>query len=303
MSTPVIQTHQLCKSFGSFQAVHNLNLTVKAGHIYGFLGPNGAGKSTTIRMLLGLIRPTAGHIEIFGTSLQSNRIPILRQIGSMVEAPSYYGHLTANENLQVSCKLLGLPQTEIDRVLEIVRLISSRHKLVKAFSLGMKQRLGIAQALLGSPKLLILDEPTNGLDPAGIHEIRALIQRLPQESDITILLSSHLLSEMELMASDLGIIHQGRLIFQGSIQSLRDKGKSELRLKAYPSEKATRLLEEIGLRTWLRNDQIILQNQQIDPASINQFLIHHHIEVSHLSQYHDSLEDIFLTLTGKEPQP
>ncbi|CAM3553486.1 ABC transporter domain-containing protein [Marinicrinis lubricantis] len=173
----LIETNNLSKRFSQFTAVDGVNLRVPQGGIYGFLGPNGAGKSTTIRMILGLVNETAGEVRVFGEPMKKNRLSILKRVGSMVESPSYYGHLTAYENLEITRQIVGSDRNEIDRVLAIVKLTEVRNKIVRKFSLGMKQRLGIAQALLGSPELLILDEPTNGLDPSGIIEMRELIRR------------------------------------------------------------------------------------------------------------------------------
>src|SRR5699024_5789234 len=193
----VIQTNNLVKQFGRDKAVDNISLAIPEGEVYGLLGPNGAGKTTTIRMLLGLMKPTSGSIHIFNQDLNKERIDILKHVGSLVENPSYYPHLTAKENLEVIRKIYQVSRSRIGDVLEVVRLQDVADKKVKAFSLGMKQRLGIAIALLHQPKLLILDEPTNGLDPSGIIEIRHLIKRLPEEFGMTVLISSHLLSEID----------------------------------------------------------------------------------------------------------
>lgn len=209
MNQYIIETNKLSKKFGNFIAVDNIKLKVPKGEIYGFLGPNGAGKSTTIRMLLGLVRPTNGNVTIFGKPMKECRLEILTNIGSMVEYPSYYGHLTAYENLDLARRILEIDQKEIDRILEIVKLTDVKNKVVKKFSLGMKQRLGIAQALLGNPELLILDEPTNGLDPSGINEIRDLIRSLPKIQGVTVFVSSHILNEIELIASHVGINRVG----------------------------------------------------------------------------------------------
>jgi len=214
----IVQTQNLSKYFGKEQAVSNINLQIRKGEIYGFLGPNGAGKTTTIRMLLGLMKPSSGTIKIFQKDIAKDRIQILANVGSLVENPSYYPHLTAYENLEALRKILGVPKSRIDEVLQIVRLKEVANKKVKGFSLGMKQRLGIAAALLHNPELLILDEPTNGLDPSGIIEIRNLIKRLPKEYGMTIIISSHLLSEIDQMATQVGIVSKGTLIFQDSIE-------------------------------------------------------------------------------------
>ena len=188
---PIIETRNLCKRYGTVMRVTNLALQVPEGSIYGFLGPNGAGKSTTLKMILGLVRPTQGEIQVFGQPMnRGNRIAVLRQVGSLIESPSYYGHLTGEENLRIVQTLRGLPPKAIREVLEIVRLEGQRGKKVCHYSLGMKQRLGIATALLGYPKLLILDEPTNGLDPAGIQEMRELIRDLPSRFGMTVVVSS-----------------------------------------------------------------------------------------------------------------
>jgi lantibiotic transport system ATP-binding protein len=220
----VIETVGVTRRYGAMVSVDNLNLQVQRGSIFGFLGPNGAGKTTTIRMLLGLIRPTAGQIRIFNQDLSRHRKDILRRTGSLVESPSYYGHLSGYENLDVIGRILQVPSKRIDEVLSIVRLTSAAKQKVKGYSLGMKQRLGIAAALIGNPDLLILDEPTNGLDPTGIHEIRALIKDMPVEHGITVVVSSHLLSEIDQMATHVGIIDRGKLLFQNSIEKLRAEG-------------------------------------------------------------------------------
>ena len=209
----IVQTNNLTKKFGKEPAVSGLDMKIPKGEVYGFLGPNGAGKSTTIRMLLGLMKQTDGSITVFNQDLRKEKIGILRKVGSLVENPSYYPHLTAYENLEAIRKVLQVPKTRITEVLEIVRLREAAHKKVKGFSLGMKQRLGIAAALLNSPHLLILDEPTNGLDPSGIIEMRNLIKSLPEKHGMTVLISSHLLSEIDQIATSVGVISKGKMIF------------------------------------------------------------------------------------------
>ena len=197
-----IETFTLTKKYGPACAVDNLNLKVPEGSIYGFLGPNGAGKTTTMKLILGLIKPTAGSISLNGiTVIDKNRLDVLAQTGSLIESPSYYGHLTGRENLQIIAMLKNVPDKEIDEVLHIVRMENQQHKKVSHYSLGMKQRLGLACALLGRPNVLLLDEPTNGLDPAGIQEMRELICSLPSQYGMTVLVSSHLLSEIEQIAT------------------------------------------------------------------------------------------------------
>lgn len=217
----IIITQQLTKKYKNFISVNNVSLHIRKGSIYGFLGPNGAGKSTTMKMLLGLTAPTKGSFTIDGKHFPDDRIAILEEIGSFIESPSFYANLTGRENLDIIRRILGLPKSAVEDALELVGLTEFGDRLAKKYSLGMKQRLGLAGALLGRPPILILDEPTNGLDPSGIHEIRNLVKSLPNLYDCTILISSHMLSEMELMADDIGILNHGRLLFEGSLNDLR----------------------------------------------------------------------------------
>ena len=217
----MITTCHLTKKYKSFTAVNDVSLHIQKGRIYGFLGPNGAGKSTTMKMLLGLTAPTKGSFTINGKHFPDDRLEILKGIGSLIEAPSFYANLTGRENLDIIRRILGLPKHAVDDALALVGLTEFENRLAKKYSLGMKQRLGLAEALLGSPPILILDEPTNGLDPSGIHEIRNLIKSLPALYDCTVLISSHMLSEIELMADDIGILNHGRLLFEGELDELR----------------------------------------------------------------------------------
>lgn len=217
----IITTEQLTKKYKNFISVNNISLHIQKGSIYGFLGPNGAGKSTTMKMLLGLTAPTKGSFTIDGRCFPDDRIAILKKIGSFIESPSFYANLTGRENLDIIRRILGLPKDAVEDALDLVGLTEFGGRLAKKYSLGMKQRLGLAGALLGRPPILILDEPTNGLDPSGIHEIRNLVKSLPDLYDCTILISSHMLSEMELMADDIGILNHGRLLFEGSLDDLR----------------------------------------------------------------------------------
>lgn len=225
-STNIIETENLTKSYGDFTAVSHLNLHIRKGSVYGFLGPNGAGKSTTMKMFLGLTSPTSGRFQIDGKSYPRNRTAILKDIGSFIEAPSFYGNLTGEENLEIIRRILGLPKTAVADALELVGLTQYKKRLTKKYSLGMKQRLGLAGALIGHPPILILDEPTNGLDPVGIHEIRTLVRSLPEKYDCTVLVSSHLLPEVELMADDIGILNHGRLLFEGTLAELESSARS-----------------------------------------------------------------------------
>ena len=221
----ILETNHLSKQSGNTYRVNDLSMAVPENCVYGFLGPNGAGKSTTLKMILGLIHPSQGSIKLFGTVMNSaNRLSILRQTGSLIENPGGYGHLTGLENMQIIQKLKGVNEAEISSALKTVRLYDQRDKKLSNYSLGMKQRLGIAMAILGNPKLLILDEPTNGLDPAGIQEMRQLICSLPKERNMTVIISSHLLSEIEQMADQVGIIHRGRMLYQGTLANLETQG-------------------------------------------------------------------------------
>ena len=221
----ILETNHLSKQSGNTYRVNDLSMAVPENCVYGFLGPNGAGKSTTLKMILGLIHPSQGSIKLFGKVMNSaNRLSILRQTGSLIENPGGYGHLTGLENMQIIQKLKGVNEAEIASALKTVRLYDQRDKKLSNYSLGMKQRLGIAMAILGNPKLLILDEPTNGLDPAGIQEMRQLICSLPKERNMTVIISSHLLSEIEQMADQVGIIHHGHMLYQGTLANLETQG-------------------------------------------------------------------------------
>ena len=232
MKECILKVSNLSKEYRGRKVVGNINLNISEGSVYGFIGPNGAGKSTTIRMLLGLIKTSSGSVTIFGENINKNRTKILQNIGALVESPSYYDHLSAYKNLEIWATIRMVGKDRIDHVLKIVNLYDDKDKKVSKFSLGMKQRLGIAQALIGDPKLLILDEPTNGLDPMGIREIRNLIISLAKDYNKTILVSSHLLSEMELIINDVGIINKGKLLYEGSLDQLKSKYSSCENLEA-----------------------------------------------------------------------
>ncbi|MFP3723113.1 ABC transporter ATP-binding protein [Niallia circulans] len=297
----IVQTQNLTKTYGAVNSVNKLDLYVREGEIYGFLGPNGAGKTTTLKMLLGLIKKSEGTIKIFGESLEKQRQSILQRTGSLIESPSYYGHLTGLENMKVMQRLRNVPDKNVDEVLRIVRLENQKNKKTQQYSLGMKQRLGIAMALLSFPKLLILDEPTNGLDPAGIGEIRELIKALPTRYGITVLLSSHLLSEIDQIATTVGIISEGNMLFQGSMTSLRQKSSSTIYLKTGDNAKAEQLLITKGYSPAITGSRLWLGHlEDMEVAEMNRLLVEHNIPVSRIEEQKKSLEDIFLELTGKE---
>lgn len=298
----LVETHNLTKEYGKVRCVDSVNMQVSSGAIYGFLGPNGAGKSTTLKMILGLARPTAGDITLFGTPVnEKNRIKLLKQTGSLIESPSYYGHLTGEENLQIIQTLKDCSAKDIDKVLNIVRLDEARKKQVNHYSLGMKQRLGLAAALLGFPKLLILDEPTNGLDPAGIQEMRELICTLPSEYGITVIVSSHLLSEIDQMADHVGIIRKGELVYQNTLESLHSHAKQQLALRVSHTAIALDLLRQEGISVTQDEEYLLLP--MLDDAYVANLcrqLVAQNISLYRIEKREKSLEDIFLSLTGKE---
>ena len=297
----IVETRGLCKQYGQAMRVKQLNLSVPEGAVYGFLGPNGAGKSTTLKMVLGLARPTAGEITVFGKPVNSrNRIAILKQVGSLIESPSYYGHLTGEENLRIVQTLRGAPERDIKEVLSIVRLDGQKGKQVAHYSLGMKQRLGLAAALLGFPKLLILDEPTNGLDPAGIQEMRELICSLPGQFGMTVLVSSHLLSEIDQMADHVGIIREGELVFRDTLAALHARSRHHLALRTTDNGQAARLLGESRIPCTPEDGYLILPLlTDADAAKLSRFLAAHRVDLLRMEERQKSLEDIFLELTGK----
>lgn len=298
----MIETKKLSKAYGGRYAADGVNLKVRPGCVYGFLGPNGAGKSTTMKMLLGLVKPTAGTIRMFGEEYdERSRIRILKNTGSLIESPSYYGHLSGRENLQIVQTLKQAPKEEIGEVLKIVRLENQQKKKVRQYSLGMKQRLGLAMALLGRPKLLLLDEPTNGLDPAGIQEMRDLICDLPGHYGMTVMVSSHLLSEIDQMADDVGIINNGKMIYQGSLQRLHEQARSSIRIKVLRKETAVRILEEQGEAYRIVDDDLVFKERaDMEVAKLVSLLSRGGAEVARVTEEEKSLEDIFLKLTGKQ---
>ncbi|MBS5196685.1 MAG: ABC transporter ATP-binding protein [Clostridiales bacterium] len=298
----VITTDSLTKTYGKKDVVKDLDLRVPGGSIYGFLGPNGAGKSTTMKMILGLIKPSKGEITVLGKEVnEKNRLSVLRNTGSLIESPSYYGHLSGVENLEIICTLKNVPLSEIQRVLKIVRMEKQKDKKVSQYSLGMKQRLGLAAALLGNPKILLLDEPTNGLDPAGIQEMRELVCSLPKQYGMTVLVSSHLLSEIDQMATHVGIINQGELIFQDSLSALHKHSRSRLILKTDNDTAALSVLLSFGLSASLEGKTLCLKTT--DNATVIKavnVLVQSGIGILRLNEQQMSLEDIFLQLIGKQ---
>ena len=296
----IVATDNLSKEYDGVYRVQELDIRIKEGDIYGFLGPNGAGKSTTMKMLLGLVKPTSGTIEIMGKPFnEKTRRDILASVGSLIESPSYYGHLTGRENMEIILRLLDLPQKNIEEAVHIVRMENQMEKKVKNYSLGMKQRLGIAMALARFPKLLILDEPTNGLDPAGIEEMRELIKTLPKQYGMTVMISSHILSEIDQMATVVGIINQGCLIFQERMSVLDTQREPQIVLRTSDNNRAYQLLKKVNPQRTADGLQIgALTDEQT--GAVVQCLCSNGISVYRVEEHRESLEDIFLNLTGKE---
>lgn len=295
----VIETKSLCKAYGRQMAVDHVELHVPQGSVYGFIGPNGAGKSTTMKMLLGLIHPSQGQVFLLGKEMnERNRLALLRQTGSLIESPSGYLHLTGQENLQVVADLKGVPRKDVARVLEIVDLTAARNRKVGQYSLGMKQRLGIAMALLGDPKLLILDEPTNGLDPAGIQEMRSLLAQMPAATGATVLVSSHLLGEMEQLVEQVGIIDHGKILFEGPLRELQRHSRGKISLRVLEPQKAVPALQAHGLAPRLEKGAFTLPPlRDQDLAALVQALAAAGAGVVGLTTHTKTLEEIFLSLT------
>lgn len=301
MTDFAIETYQLTRKFGAKVAVDAIDLKVPGSGITCFLGPNGAGKTTTIRMLLGLLRPDGGQIQILEQPITQRAVEQRRLLGSLVESPSYYAHLTGRENLEIVRQMRGCDRSAVDRVLEIVRLTGDAGRLVKTYSLGMKQRLGVAMALVGEPQLLILDEPTNGLDPAGILEMRSLLKQLAHEQGLTLFVSSHLLSEVEQIADTIGIISAGKLVFQGSKDGLQAEFSASVVVCTDQPELAAELLQRNGWPAVLDQVEVrISTDSEADVALIIQQLVSGGRHVFRAGLKQPSLEDIFLQKVGFE---
>ncbi|WP_224365590.1 ABC transporter ATP-binding protein [Hyalangium versicolor] len=294
-----VQVRELVHRYGGETVLGGIDLEVPRGSIYGFLGPNGAGKTTTLRLMLGLLRKQQGSISVFGRSLDQDRLEILRGIGSLIESPSLYDHLTAVENLEVLRRIHQCPRRRIQEVLTLVGLADTGGKSTRQFSLGMKQRLGIAIALLHSPDLLILDEPTNGLDPNGIIEMRELLKQLNREHGITIVISSHLLAEIERLVTDVGIISRGTMRFQGSMSELRRQRPRGLAVTLRTSDdaKALRILTDQGLSASAEEGRVLMPHASDgEIAAVNRCLLSHGLDVYELHVARTDLEAIFMDL-------
>jgi ABC-type multidrug transport system ATPase subunit len=298
MSELAIETKGLNYHFGNQKVVDDLSLQVKRGTIYGFLGPNGAGKTTTIKILLNLLKSPADRVFIFGQELNTNRIASLKRMGALVEQPAIYGHLSGKENLYNRCILLGVKR---NRALDLLKLVglSDANKKASQYSLGMKQRLGIALALLADPELLLLDEPTNGLDPNGIIEIRNLMVELTTKHNKTILVSSHLLSEIERTATHLGIIHKGKMLYQGPIKGLQELNKPTLLVQVEQLEAAASFLSTKGFQASIAGNCLQLPyTSTAESAKVNSMLVLNGFDVSALQLQKKDLEHLFLDITN-----
>ena len=298
----VLETVDLAKQYGKQFAVSELNMHVKKGEIYGLLGRNGAGKTTTIRMAMGLLQPTKGEVKLFGERLTVPTKQIFNRIGALIESPAFYENLTAKDNLKIIADLRGTQSRDcIDRALMLVNLENETHKKVKQFSLGMKQRLGIAMALMHEPEFIILDEPTNGLDPVGIQQIRLLIQKLCAEKGTTILISSHILSEIEQMANTIGIIDHGKMIEELSMDEIRRRNRHYVKMTVSDMNKTVPLLEkELCITDFeiVSEREIKIYQIETDFEKVNRLLNQNEIGVSEISMNKGNLEEYFLRLTG-----
>lgn len=298
----MIETEGLTRRFGARTAVDAVSMTVPDQAVYGFLGRNGAGKTTTLKMLLGLIRPTAGTARVGGVDVARDRIGAARKVGALLEAHGFYGHLTGRENLDLSRRLLGLPPSEIDRVLAVVEMRADAGRRVAGYSLGMRQRLGLARAMLGAPPVLVLDEPTNGLDPDGIAEMRGFLRGLPGRTGATILLSSHLLGEIEQIATHVGVIHQGRLVLEGELAALKAAEASEITPRVDDPQRAAAVLRRWDLTLVEGADGMIArlrpgQDHDVVAAGLNRALVEQGVRVFAFGARERSLEGLYRQVT------
>lgn len=302
MKEVILKTYNITKKYGNQVAVNNVNMTIRKGEIYGFIGQNGAGKTTLIRMITGLAHKTSGEIELFGESSEGKLDEGRSYIGSIIETPAFYKNMTAKENLEVSRLVRNIPSKKnIDEVLELVGLSDTGKKKVKNFSLGMRQRLGIANALLGNPKLLILDEPINGLDPMGIVEIRELLKKINKEKDITILISSHILGELSELATAYGIISNGKLIEEITSEQLKERCKQYIDLRVDDSKRAVTLLEkELDITDYevLEDNKIKIFSNLNDSALINSTLSRGGVLINKIGVRGENLEEYFMNIVG-----
>ncbi|MCY9514327.1 ABC transporter ATP-binding protein [Paenibacillus apiarius] len=298
--TCLLITNQLTKTFQGKEVVSNVNMNIQKGEIYGFLGPNGAGKTTIMKMITNLVKPTAGEIELFGEKLTDTSYHLLGRMGTIIEYPVFYDKLSARDNLELHCDYMGYHNKQaIDEALELVKLTNTGSKAVKDFSLGMKQRLGIARAITTKPELLMLDEPINGLDPVGIKEIRDLFKMLSKEYGITILISSHILGEIEQMADTIGVINHGKLIEEVSMEQIREKNTEYIEFTTNDCKKAAFLLEKhlnVSNMRVIDNQIIRVYDPSVPQSSITKTLVMNDVVIESIHKKNSSLEDYFLSL-------
>ena len=296
----IIETKNLSFSIGETQILKDVNLSVPQGSIYGFLGPNGAGKTTLIRILLNLFNAGSNKVFLFGEDVTQNRINALRRIGRFVEQPSLYAHLTGAENLAIAQKYYGVASSRVNETLKVVGMLEHADRKVKTYSLGMRQRIAIAQALVHDPQLLILDEPTNGLDPSGIKEIRELLISLNKEHGKTIFISSHMLSEIEKMCTHVGVIHHGSVLYQGVIDDLPTTNKNQLDIKVHDVNRAQAILKRQGVIAMHNHNSTLTMpvESELQIAAINRFLVEDGIDIFSLTLHQHNLEEVFISLTN-----
>ncbi len=294
----VIYSQGLTRRFGKRPAVFQLDLAVKAGKITAFLGPNGAGKTTTIRLLLGLLKADEGKCEVLG--LPPGDPHGLSQVGAMVESPALYDHLNGHENLEITRLLKNAPRSEVDRVLKIVGLQEDAKRPIREYSLGMRQRLGVALALMGEPKLLILDEPTNGLDPEGIKDMRELILSLPRETGTSIFISSHILAEVEQVASDVVVIHRGSLRYQGAMEALGIQDESRIWVRTNDAVRSTHILGGMGFKVHLESERVYVEAGREWAPKLASELVKNGLDLYELTPWRASLESRFLALLDEK---
>jgi len=298
---PILEVKNLSKKFKDFQAVNNLSFTVNKGDVYGFLGPNGAGKSTTIRMILSLIYPSNGDVFLFGNSIKTHRASIMKKVGAIVERPDFYGSLSAKKNLEILAKMQmeEVSKNRISETLEWVGLLDRADSKVKTFSQGMKQRLGIAQALIHNPELIILDEPTNGLDPHGMKDIREMIISLNKDYNKTIFLSSHILSEVEILANRMIIINKGEKLVEGNVNEILLSGKQNLTVEVVDVNSAISLITKSEYQQNFKSiekNKIFLSLERNKVTELNKFLVLNNIDILSITPTR-TLEEFFLSLT------
>ncbi|MFY8164790.1 MAG: ABC transporter ATP-binding protein [Brevundimonas sp.] len=301
-----IETTELTRRFKRHLAVDAVSMTVPEQAVYGFLGRNGAGKTTTLKMLLGLIRPSGGTARICGIDVGNDRLGAARKVGALLEAHGFYGNLSGRENLDLTRTLIGLPRTEIDRVLEVVEMTEHARRRVSDYSLGMRQRLGLARAMLGAPPVLILDEPTNGLDPDGIADMRRFLGELPARTGATVLLSSHLLGEIEQTATHVGIIHQGRLVLEGELARLKAEMAPEIAVETDDPLRAAELAAARGFAVARSTDGIVASLKPGDDAraaaaALNRALVEAEIAVFAIGPRTRTLEGIYREVSAPTP--